>query len=93
MRVLPFLVLFLLPACATTTDELFTKANFSGDFTAVNARLEAENEIETGQPNCRDGMVLVCETSYTETCSCVPNHRFHDRYRDSLSRRGNKNRH
>jgi len=92
MRALPFFVLFLLPACATTTDELFTKANISGDFTAVNARLEAENEIETGQPNCRGGMVLVCETAHAETCSCVPNHRFHDRYGESLTRRGIKNR-
>ena len=88
MRALPFFVLFLLPACATTTDELFTKANFSGDFTAVNARLEAENEIETGPANCRDGWVLVCETAHRETCSCVPIHRFHDRYRESLTRRG-----
>ena len=92
MRALPFFVLFLLPACATTTDELFTKANLSGDFTAVNARLEAENEIETGLASCREGMVLMCETSYAEICSCVPNHRFHDRYRESLSRRGIKNR-
>jgi len=92
MRALPFFVLFLLPACATTTDELFTKANFSGDFAAVNARLEAETDIETGPANCHDGSVLVCETAHVETCACVPNYRFHDQYRQSLSQRGNKNR-
>jgi len=54
MRALQLLVLFLLPACAATTDELFMEANISGDFTAVNARLEAEAENEIGTPpgNC-----------------------------------------
>ena len=90
MRALHLLVLLLLPACAATTDELFTKANISGDFTAVNARLEADDEPPSA--NCRDGSVLVCETSHVETCSCVSNDRFHDRYKELRIQRGNKNR-
>ena len=92
MRALPLLVLFLLPACAATTDELFTKANISGDFSAVNARLEAEAVNETGTPpaNCRSGSVLVCETSHVETCSCEPITQFHDLQREVFIQRGKK---
>ena len=90
MRTLHLLVLFLLPACTSTMDDLFMKANDSGDFSAVNARLEAEDEPPPA--NCRDGSVLVCETSHVETCSCVPTHRFHDRYTEARIQRGNKNR-
>jgi hypothetical protein len=90
MRALPLLVLVLLPACATTTDELFTEANISGDFTAVNARLEAENEEMIRPANCRAGSVLVCEPSRVETCSCVPTVRFHDLQREVFIQRGKK---
>jgi len=87
MRTLPLLVLFLLPACAPTTDELFIKANISGDWTAVNARLETEDEPQPA--NCRDGFIPVCEVSNIETCTCVPNYRFHDRQRELRIQRGN----
>jgi hypothetical protein len=85
MRTLPLLVLFLLPACAPTTDELFIKANISGDWTAVNARLEAEDEPQPA--NCRSGSVPVCETSHVETCTCVQSAQFFDRFRESHTQR------
>jgi hypothetical protein len=88
MRTLPLLVLFLLPACAPTTNELFMKANSSGDWTAVNARLEADDE--SSPTNCRDGSVLVCKNSRVETCTCELKVQFYDRQRDLRIRRGNR---
>ena len=88
MRTLPLLVLFLLSACAPTTDELFIKANISGDWTAVNARLEAEDEPQS--VNCHDGSVLVCKTSRVEACTCELKVQFHDRQRDLQIRRGSR---
>ena len=92
MRALLLLVLFMLPACAATTDELFTEANISGDFSAVNARLEAEAEDqeEMRPAKCRGPSVLVCETSHVETCSCVPTVQFHNQQRDAFVQRGKK---
>jgi len=87
MRALPLFVLFLLSACAPTTDELFIKANISGDWTAVNARLEAEDTPQRAK--CRDGSVLVCEVSRVETCTCVLNDQFHDRHREMMRQRDN----
>jgi hypothetical protein len=88
MRALPLLVLFLLSACAPTLDELFIKANISGDWTAVNTRLEAE-----GPPaSCRDGSVLLCRSSHVESCTCAPELHYDDRHRERFTHRSNNHR-
>lgn len=90
MRALLLAVLYSLSACAPTTNDLFMKANSSGDWTAVNARLEVEEEMRAGPLECRSHFVLSCNSS---TCGCVPRADFDDRQRELAIRRSNNHRH
>jgi len=89
MRTLLLAVLFSLSACAPTTDDLFMNANSSGDWTAVNARLELEEEARAKPLECRSNFVLWCNAS---SCSCVPGADANDRQRELALRRGNNHR-
>ena len=65
------LVIFSVSACVSTMDELFTEANQSGDWSAVNRRLDKEAAREQ-QPVCRSDKLLFCETFFGETsCACI----------------------
>ena len=68
------LVMFSVSACVSTMDELFAEANQSGDWSAVNRRLDKEAAREQ-QRVCRPDQILFCETSFGETsCTCISRH-------------------
>jgi hypothetical protein len=94
MRALPLLflpfLLFLLSACSPTMDEIFIRANNTGDWTVVNERFDAEEQ--RGPARCRDGLILICGTSQASTCICESTARFYERYRESPGRRGDNHR-
>jgi len=90
MRTLLLAVLYLLSACAPTMDDLFMMANSSGDWTAVNARLEVEEEMRAEPLECRSNFILWCNSS---SCSCMPGADITDRQRELALRRGNNHRH
>jgi hypothetical protein len=90
MRALLLAVLYLLSACAPTMDDLFMKANNSGDWTAVNARLQVEEEMRAKPLECRSNFILWCDSS---SCSCVPKADFSDRQRELAVRPRNNHHH
>ncbi len=93
MRALPIAVFFLLSACAPTLDDLIVEANSSGDFTAVNARLEIDDKAQAGPTECGSHFILLCESSsHGEACGCAPSADFHDKQRELAVRRRNKRR-
>ncbi len=89
MRTLLLAVLCLLGACAPTTNDLFMRANSSGNWTAVNARLEVEEKMRTEPLVCRSNFILWCNSS---SCRCTPKADFEDRQREISFRRGNNHR-
>ncbi len=74
MRFLLVLLLLTASACASTSsmDELIANANSTGNWTAVNQRLDAEEESLAITQSCRDGDVLWCDLVLSEkNCHCV----------------------
>jgi hypothetical protein len=69
MRSLIIAIFLLTTGCASSTNDLIKEARESGDWTAVNHRLEFEEARENSNPSCGDGLILMC----TSTCECVPN--------------------
>lgn len=67
MRSLIIAIFLLTTGCASSTNDLIKEARESGDWTAVNHRLELEEKRENANPSCGDGLVLMC----TSTCECV----------------------
>ena len=70
MRGFLIVVVLFLPACASSTKDLIEKADKTGDWTAVNRRLDSETkrQLFLDKP-CGDGQVLMC----TSSCKCVSN--------------------
>jgi hypothetical protein len=87
MRALLLTASIFLSACAPTTNELILEANISGNWTAVNARMDAEDENESGPMECRDSFILAC-ASGGESCTCVLTARFEEQRRDMAIQRG-----
>jgi len=69
MRALFVAIALLATGCASSTNNLIKEAHESGDWTAVNHRLEVEETRENFKPSCGDGLILMC----TSTCKCVSN--------------------
>ena len=71
------LVLITLSGCASTMDELVAEAVETGDWTAVNARQDAQ--AAGRQLSCGARQILHCETILNRTsCGCVANTTFWD---------------
>jgi hypothetical protein len=81
MRTLQLAVLILLPACAPTIDDLRMEANISGDWTAVNAKLDAEEEARFGQSECGHRFMAFCDT-HKQACKCVLRDEFEHEQRE-----------
>jgi len=92
MRTLLLAVLIFLSACAPTMDDLKMEVNISGDWTAVNARLDAEEEIRFEQTECGRRFVAICD-SRSEACSCVLKDEFEHQQRELAFRRVIERRH
>ncbi len=75
MKALSILLLFLLFGCAPTTQDLIEQAHFTGDWSLVNKRIDAEERrIAERAPSCPRGTIQWCEKSFgDERCSCVRN--------------------
>jgi len=73
MRVPVIIVAFLLSACAADTNELIQDAHKDGNWTAVNRRLDTEEERgELSALICGSSHQLWCNTSLKETsCDCI----------------------
>lgn len=69
MRSLIIAIFLLTAGCASSTNDLIKEAHASGDWTAVNHRLEVEESRENSNPSCGVGSILMC----TSTCECVSN--------------------
>lgn len=69
MRSLIIAIFLLTTGCASSTNDLIKEAHVSGDWTAVNHRLEVEETREHSKPSCGDGLILMCTTR----CECVSN--------------------
>ncbi len=75
MKALSILSLFLLFACAPSTQDLIEQAHFTGDWSLVNKRIEVQErrKAERG-PSCPKGTIPWCKKSFgDERCSCVRN--------------------
>ena len=73
MKAIGILSLFLLLGCAPSTQDLIEQAHFTGDWSLVNKRIEAEErrKAERG-PSCPKGTIPWCKKSFgDERCSCV----------------------
>jgi len=73
MKAIGILSLFLLLGCAPSTQDLIEHAHFTGDWSLVNKRIEAEErrKVERG-PSCPKGTIPWCKKSFgDERCSCV----------------------
>ena len=92
MRTLLLAVLIFLSACAPTMDDLKMEANISGDWTAVNARLDAEEEIRFEQTECGRRFIPICD-SRSEACKCVLRDEFAHQQREAALRRVLQQRH
>jgi hypothetical protein len=68
MRALIIIVGLLTTGCASSSNDLIKEARESGDWTAVNLRLDAEAKEESSASSCRSGFVQMC----FERCECVP---------------------
>ncbi len=75
MKTLSILLLFLLIGCAPSTQDLIEQAHFTGDWSLVNKRIEAEERRKAKRgPSCPRGTTGWCEISFGhERCSCVRN--------------------
>lgn len=92
MRTLLLAVLIFLSACAATMDDLKMEANISGDWTAVNARLNAEEEIQFAQTECGRRFIAICG-SRSEACKCVLRDEFEHQQQELALRRVIERRH
>ena len=69
-----------LSGCASNMSELIAEANQSGDWTAVNKRLDREEAARAAQQSCGSRKTLHCTTTLNETsCGCVANSTLWDR--------------
>ncbi len=75
MKALSILLLFLLFGCAPSTQDLIEQAHFTGDWSLVNKRIEAEERRKAERaPSCPKGTIPWCEIRRRdERCSCVRN--------------------
>jgi len=68
------LVMFSVSACASNLNELIAEANQSGDWTAVNQRLDRQEAVRAEQQFCSSRHTLYCRTVLDDTsCACVSN--------------------
>ena len=87
------LVIFFVSACASNMNELIAEARQSGDWTAVNKRLDRQEAAREEQQICGSRHTLYCETNLDETsCACVWNTALWDRT-EEIARRQRGNRH
>ena len=92
MRTLLLAALFILSACAPTMNDLKMEATDSGDWTAVNARLDAEEEIRFEQTECGSRFIPMCG-SRSEACKCVLKDEFAHQQREAALQRVLQRRH
>ena len=69
MRTLIIMIALLATGCAASTNDLIKDARASGQWAAVNNRLDAEVERERVDASCRSGFIIMC----SDRCECVPN--------------------
>jgi hypothetical protein len=76
------IALILFPGCASTTEQLFSEANLSGNWAAYNHRLQEEEESAMARQDCRTGEVLFCKFSGDDDlCTCMPTIRLQEQIR------------
>jgi hypothetical protein len=86
-------VMFFASACASTMNELLAEAHRSGDWSAVNRRLDIQEAAHEQQQICRSRHTLYCKIILDETsCACVSNATFRNWTRE-IARRQRGNRH
>ncbi len=93
MRMLSLiLVMFSVSACASHMNELVAEASQSGDWTAVNTRLDRQEAAREEQQVCGSRHTLYCKTILDDTsCTCVSNVASWDRATEvALRQRGNR---
>jgi len=75
VKALSILMLFLLFGCAPSTQDLIEQAHFTGDWSLVNKKIEAEERRKTASaPSCPRGTIAWCKKSFgDERCNCVRN--------------------
>lgn len=74
------LAMLSVSGCASNMNELIAEANQSGDWTAVNERLDSEEAARAAQQSCGSGQTLHCTTTLDETsCGCVSSAALWDR--------------
>ncbi len=75
MKALSILSLFLLIGCAASTQDLIEQAHFTGDWSLVNKRIEAEERRKAErEPSCPRGTTGWCEIRLGDKrCGCVRN--------------------
>ncbi len=75
MKTLSILLLFLLFGCAPSTQDLIEQAHFTGDWSLVNKRFDAEERRKAERaPSCPKGMTGWCDRRFgNNRCSCVRN--------------------
>ncbi len=73
VKTLSIFSLFLLLGCAPSTQDLIEQAHFTGDWSLVNKRIEAEERRKAErEPSCPKGTIPWCKESFgDERCSCV----------------------
>jgi hypothetical protein len=78
VKALSILLLLLLFGCAPSTQELIQQAHFTGDWSLVNKRIEAEERRKAERaPSCPTGTTRWCEIRGSdESCSCAKNSDF-----------------
>ncbi len=87
------LVMFSVSACASNLNELIAEANQSGDWTAVNQRLDRQEAAREEQQICGSRHTLYCETILDDSrCACVSNAALWDSTSE-IARRQRGNRH
>ena len=76
MKVLSIVSLFfLLLGCAASTPDLIEQAHLTGDWSLVNARMEAIERREAREPMaCQRGTTPICNNRFgDDRCSCIRN--------------------
>jgi hypothetical protein len=78
-RIPPTCLLLLVTGCASNTSALIDEAMETGDWSAVNVRLEAEAQRAERQGSmCPNGSTAVCVSDFGVTdCRCVNSAVFH----------------
>ena len=89
MRFLLLIVMLTTSACVSSMDELIVEANRTGNWTAVNRRLDVEDEALAVSKSCSNGSVLWCDSTFIETaCNCVRTDVVRHQLRENEHRRG-----